>query len=153
MIRAPASSRFETTCCSVERDRRRIGHVQRPELAGEGDLRQIIAGLAGLFAQARPLGAQHQADGTAIGQVQPCGYLDLDCGQVREKPFPEIWRTSRQFLQFRNKDDYEGKCGVCQYHRVCGGCRARAQTMSGNYMAPEPLCDYTPPKAEPGAPE
>ena len=87
---------------------------------------------------------------SAIGQVQPCGYLDLDCGQVREKPFPEIWRTSRQFLQFRNKDDYEGKCGVCQYHRVCGGCRARAQTMSGNDMAPEPLCDYTPPKAETG---
>ncbi|QAZ69056.1 heme b synthase [Solidesulfovibrio carbinolicus] len=84
---------------------------------------------------------------SAVGQVQPCGYLDLDCGQVREKPFPEIWRTSRQFLQFRNKDEYEGKCGVCQYHRVCGGCRARAQTMSGNYMAPEPLCDYTPPKA------
>ena len=80
------------------------------------------------------------------GQVQPCGYLDLDCGQTKETPFPEIWAKSPQFLQFRNQKDYEGKCGVCEYHRVCGGCRARAMTMNGNYMAEEPLCTYQPKK-------
>ena len=73
---------------------------------------------------------------SAVGQVQPCGYLDLDCGQVRQTPFPEIWRSSPQFLQFRDKAAYKGKCGVCEYHRVCGGCRARAQTISGDYMMP-----------------
>lgn len=80
------------------------------------------------------------------GQVQPCGYLDLDCGQTKETPFPEIWRSSPQFLNLRNPEAYKGKCGVCEYHRVCGGCRARAQTMSGDYLAQEPLCDYTPRK-------
>ncbi|MBQ7609352.1 MAG: heme b synthase [Desulfovibrionaceae bacterium] len=78
------------------------------------------------------------------GQVQPCGYLEIDCGQVREKPFPEIWRTSEVFLQFRSPKAYEGKCGVCEYHRFCGGCRARAFSMTGSYLGPEPLCTYTP---------
>ncbi|HKK33145.1 MAG TPA: heme b synthase [Desulfomicrobiaceae bacterium] len=80
------------------------------------------------------------------GQVQPCGYLDLDCGQTKETPFPEIWAKSPRFLQFRDQKEYEGKCGVCEYHRVCGGCRARAMTMNGNYMAEEPLCTYQPKK-------
>ncbi len=80
------------------------------------------------------------------GQVQPCGYLELDCGNVRDTPFPEIWRNSPQFLKLRNKDDYKGKCGVCEYHRVCGGCRARAHTMRGDYLAEEPLCTYQPKK-------
>ncbi len=79
-----------------------------------------------------------------VGQVQPCGYLELDCGNVRTTPFPEIWRNSRQFKQFRNQDEYEGKCGVCEYHKVCGGCRARAHSMDNNYMGEEPLCSYTP---------
>lgn len=82
-----------------------------------------------------------------VGQVQPCGYLELDCGNVRDTPFPEIWSSSRQFRQFRSQKEYEGKCGVCEYHRVCGGCRARAHSMNDNYMAEEPLCTYLPRKA------
>lgn len=81
------------------------------------------------------------------GQVQPCGYLELDCGNVRATPFPEIWRSSRHFLEFRNPADYEGKCGYCEYHKVCGGCRARAHSLTGNHLAQEPLCAYTPKNA------
>lgn len=80
------------------------------------------------------------------GQVQPCGYLELDCGNVRTTPFPEIWRNSSYFRQFRDQSAYEGKCGVCEYHKVCGGCRARAYSMEGNHMAEEPLCTYIPKK-------
>ncbi len=78
------------------------------------------------------------------GQVQPCGYLELDCGQVKNTPFPEIWRKSEHFRQFRTKEEYDGKCGVCEYHNVCGGCRARGYSMKGSHMAEEPLCSYTP---------
>lgn len=78
------------------------------------------------------------------GQVQPCGYLELNCGNVRETPFPEIWRTSQVFQNLRNPGKYEGKCGKCRYHHVCGGCRARAYSMTGNYLAEEPLCAYQP---------
>ncbi len=80
------------------------------------------------------------------GQVQPCGYLELDCGQVRKQPFNEIWESSPQFMKFRDQPSYKGKCGVCEYHNVCGGCRARAHTMSGDYLAEEPLCTYVPQK-------
>lgn len=78
------------------------------------------------------------------GQVQPCGYLELDCGNVRKRPFPDIWRSSRHFLKFRNPADYQGKCGPCEYHKVCGGCRARAYSLTGNHLAEEPLCTYVP---------
>ena len=79
-----------------------------------------------------------------LGGVQPCGYLELDCGNVREKPFREIWETSTIFGNLRDFKKYEGKCGQCEYVRVCGGCRARAHESTGNYLAPEPLCLYQP---------
>jgi heme b synthase len=78
------------------------------------------------------------------GQLQPCGYLTLDCGNVRTTPFPELWKKTPWFLKFRNQDEYTGKCGVCEYHKVCGGCRARASSMTGDPMAQEPLCLYMP---------
>ncbi len=80
------------------------------------------------------------------GQVQPCGYLELDCGQVRDTPFPQIWAESPQFQKLRDPGSYSGKCGSCEYHKVCGGCRARALTMNGDYLAEEPLCTYEPKK-------
>ncbi|MBF0481313.1 MAG: heme b synthase [Desulfovibrionaceae bacterium] len=80
------------------------------------------------------------------GQVQPCGYLDLDCGQVRATPFPEIWANSPKFLALRDQSQYQGKCGACEYHKVCGGCRARAYTIGGDHLAEEPLCSYEPVK-------
>ena len=79
-----------------------------------------------------------------LGQVQPCGYLELDCGNVREKPFREIWEASPIFQNLRDFRKYEGKCGRCKYVQVCGGCRARAYESTGNYLAPEPLCLYQP---------
>lgn len=78
------------------------------------------------------------------GRVQPCGYLELDCGNVRETPFPEIWKNSEIFTKLRDRSQYEGKCGVCEYHNVCGGCRARAYSMTGNWLGPEPLCAHKP---------
>lgn len=82
------------------------------------------------------------------GQVQPCGYLELDCGNVREKPFPEIWRESEIFRNLRNPETFSGKCGICEFHRVCGGCRARAYAMKKDYLAEEPLCTWKPVRKE-----
>ena len=79
------------------------------------------------------------------GQVQPCGYLELDCGQVREKDFADIYLNSPIFQDLRDKKRYKGKCGVCEYWRVCGGCRARAYEATGDYLEEEPLCLYEPP--------
>ncbi|MBO4316879.1 MAG: heme b synthase [Mailhella sp.] len=78
------------------------------------------------------------------GQLQPCGYLTLDCGNVLQTPFPKLWRETAWFKKFRDRSSYEGKCGKCEYHPVCGGCRARAHAMTGDPMGPEPLCLYQP---------
>jgi heme b synthase len=79
-----------------------------------------------------------------VGQVQPCGYLELDCGNVRKQSFKEIWENSPVFLNLRNTDGYHGKCGICEYRKVCGGCRARAYESHGDYMNEEPYCIYEP---------
>ena len=79
-----------------------------------------------------------------VGDVQPCGYLELSAGNIKNTPFSEIWRSSELFARLRDPDKLEGKCGVCEYRRVCGGCRARAYETYGNEMAEEPLCLYQP---------
>jgi len=79
-----------------------------------------------------------------VGQVQPCGYLELNCGNIREKPFREIWEDSEIFRNLRDPSLYQGKCGRCEFVKVCGGCRARAYESTGDYLAPEPLCLYQP---------
>jgi heme b synthase len=81
------------------------------------------------------------------GIVQPCGFLDLNCGDVKEKPFGIVWRESEIFKTLRDFNSLKGKCGKCEYRKVCGGCRARAYEATGDYLAEEPLCLYEPARA------
>jgi heme b synthase len=78
------------------------------------------------------------------GQVQPCGYLEVDCGQIKEKSFRDIWNSSTIFEDLRDLNKYKGKCGRCEFIKVCGGCRARAYEITGNYLGEEPFCIYEP---------
>ncbi len=88
------------------------------------------------------LGGQGFAFVSYKGEVQPCGYLDLVAGNIRETPFPEIWANSELFQQLRRVDDYRGKCHACQYRKVCGGCRARAYALIGDVLGEDPICPY-----------
>jgi AdoMet-dependent heme synthase len=83
-----------------------------------------------------------------LGKVQPCGYLEVDSGDLRKQSFKEIWETSPVFLALRDRSQYSGKCGQCEYFRVCGGCRARAFEATGDYLTEEPLCTYQPRKGK-----
>lgn len=78
------------------------------------------------------------------GIVSPCGYLEIECGNIREKSFREIWEGSTIFNELRNLTGYKGKCGRCQYLAICGGCRARAYAETGDYLEEEPNCIYQP---------
>lgn len=78
------------------------------------------------------------------GEVFPCGYLPLEAGNIRRQPFREIWEDSPLFAELRNPDLLTGKCGVCEFKYVCGGCRARAYGMTGSYLGEEPFCTYQP---------
>ena len=76
------------------------------------------------------------------GEVFPCGYLPVSSGNVKEKPLPEIWRESKIFADLRGASDLGGKCGCCEFSKVCMGCRARAFSSTGDYMAEEPNCSF-----------
>ncbi|MCC7147073.1 MAG: radical SAM protein [Phycisphaeraceae bacterium] len=78
------------------------------------------------------------------GEVFPCGYLPVSSGNVKTTPLPAIWRDSSIFAALRNDDLLEGKCGMCEFKKVCMGCRARAFAESHDYLAEEPNCGYTP---------
>ena len=81
------------------------------------------------------------------GIVQPCGFLNLDCGNVLQTSFTDIWKHSAEFLALRNFKNLKGKCKRCEFKSVCGGCRARAYEATGDYLAEEPLCTYQPASA------
>lgn len=78
------------------------------------------------------------------GKVYPCGYLPVEAGNLRRQPFREVWESAQVFLDLRDPDRLEGKCGICEFKQVCLGCRARAFGMMGDYLAEEPFCVYQP---------
>ncbi|OHD64216.1 MAG: heme b synthase [Spirochaetes bacterium RBG_13_51_14] len=78
------------------------------------------------------------------GDVQPCGYLPLVAGNVRERSFVALWEEAPLFRELRDLENLTGKCGRCEYKTFCAGCRARAYHESGDYLSDEPYCVYLP---------
>ena len=78
------------------------------------------------------------------GRVQGCGYLDVEAGNIRDRSFEQIWTNATLFRQLRDLSNIKGKCGICEYKTVCGGCRARAYESTGDYLEAEPYCIYQP---------
>lgn len=81
------------------------------------------------------------------GEVFPCGYLPVSAGNVRNESLEKIWRDAEVFKILRDPKNLQGKCGYCEYKRICMGCRARAFALTGNYLAEEPYCVYEPRRA------
>ncbi|HYK83015.1 MAG TPA: radical SAM protein [Gemmatimonadales bacterium] len=84
---------------------------------------------------------------TPDGRVTPCPYLPAVAGDLRTQSFGDIWRAAPLLRQLR-EGALGGKCGVCEYREVCGGCRARAFALTGDVLAADPSCAYEP---SPGA--
>jgi radical SAM protein with 4Fe4S-binding SPASM domain len=116
----------------VKREQGMAAPVAKPPHPGHGaPSKGCLAGLGVLFVSHR-------------GDVYPCGYLPVDCGNVLQRRLVEIWDESEDLARMRDVAALEGKCGVCGYKKVCGGCRGRAFAATGNYMAEEPFCAYIP---------
>lgn len=79
-----------------------------------------------------------------IGDVCPSGFLQLPAGNVREQPLATIYRQASLFRALRDETALKGKCGVCEFKRICGGSRARAYALTGDYLAADPSCVYQP---------
>jgi radical SAM protein with 4Fe4S-binding SPASM domain len=85
---------------------------------------------------------------TPDGKVTPCPYLPEVAGDLRTDTFAAVWRTSPLFRRLRD-GALGGKCGVCEYRKLCGGCRARAFALTGDVLASDPSCAYEPTGATP----
>lgn len=78
------------------------------------------------------------------GEIFPSGFLPIATGNVRQEDLVEVYRTHPLFVELRDRSRLRGKCGVCEYAKVCGGSRARAYAVTGDYLAAEPYCAHIP---------
>jgi radical SAM protein len=86
-----------------------------------------------------------------IGEIYPSGFLPVVAGNVRTDSLVDIYRHHPLFLDLRNPDKLQGRCGRCEYRTICAGSRARAYGVTGNYLAEDPFCGYVP-EVEPAMP-
>ena len=80
---------------------------------------------------------------TPDGKLTPCPYLPEVAGDLRTHSFAEVWRSAPLFRALR-EGVLGGKCGACEYRKLCGGCRARAFAIAGDVLAADPSCTYEP---------
>jgi len=85
----------------------------------------------------------HYARVTPNGQVTPCPFMENSAGSVRERSFAEIWQDAPVLQELRTPK-LEGRCGACEFQKLCGGCRARPLARDGNVMGEDFLCRYEP---------
>lgn len=80
------------------------------------------------------------------GTVTPCVMLPVGIGNVKDKPFREIWDESFVISDLRDRSNLGGKCGSCVIRERCGGCRGVAYGYYQTHMAEDPHC-WLPPEA------
>ncbi|MBF0254167.1 MAG: TIGR04053 family radical SAM/SPASM domain-containing protein [Candidatus Omnitrophica bacterium] len=85
------------------------------------------------------------------GEIMPSGFLPITAGNVRTVTLGEIYRGHSLFKDLRDTALLKGKCGRCSFKEMCGGSRARAYALTGDYLAEEPCCSYEPPRGDGGA--
>ena len=78
------------------------------------------------------------------GEIYPSGFLPISAGNVRLDSLVDVYRNSPLFLELRDSESRHGKCGICEYRKLCGGSRARAYALTGDYLAADPRCSYQP---------
>ncbi len=83
-----------------------------------------------------------------LGNVNPCHFVQhKTVGNIRERSFNELWNENPCKLLCelrRQKELLKGKCGICEYKDVCGGCRQKAWFFEGDFFEEDPTCIYNP---------
>jgi radical SAM protein len=78
------------------------------------------------------------------GEIFPSGFLPVSGGNVLHDSLTGIYRNSDLFRSLRDTTQRGGKCGVCEYLKICGGSRSRAYASTGDFLAEDPRCIYQP---------
>lgn len=86
-----------------------------------------------------------------LGEICPSGFLPVSAGNFRRERLADIYRNSPIFRELRDPSLLKGKCGACEFKSLCGGSRARAYAVGGDYLAEDPYCAYLPKKPAVGA--
>jgi radical SAM protein with 4Fe4S-binding SPASM domain len=135
----PYSLEIRATCAPHQtRIVRQQVAASSPEFSGRAAMmRGCLAGSAIAF-------ISHKAE------VFPCGYLPVSAGDLKQRDFWDIWENSEVFRTISDPGALKGKCGVCEFKVICGGCRARAFGVTGDFMGQEPYCLYEPKAEKPG---
>ena len=82
------------------------------------------------------------------GEIFPSGFLPVTGGNVLQDSLTDVYRNSGLFKTLRDTEQRGGKCGLCEYRKICGGSRARAYALTGDFLAADPRCVYQPHLAE-----
>ncbi|HXS95717.1 MAG TPA: TIGR04053 family radical SAM/SPASM domain-containing protein [Candidatus Limnocylindrales bacterium] len=82
------------------------------------------------------------------GEIYPSGFLPVSGGNVLQDSLTDVYRNSSLFKTLRDTTQREGKCGICEFQKVCGGSRSRAFAFTGDYLASDPRCVYQPHSAD-----
>lgn len=85
----------------------------------------------------------HYARVNHHGGVTACPYIEQEVGNIRSTSFSKTWSDSEDLARLRDPQ-LNGKCGVCEYRMLCGGCRARPLAAGGGLMDADDLCAYQP---------
>jgi radical SAM protein with 4Fe4S-binding SPASM domain len=80
---------------------------------------------------------------TPEGDVTPCPYMPVSAGNLRQRSFADLWHSAGVFTDLR-APQLGGRCGACEFAKICGGCRCRAYATYGDYLAEDPACAYQP---------
>jgi radical SAM protein len=78
------------------------------------------------------------------GDIYPSGFLPLACGNVRTSSLVDVYRQAPLFQALHSPEQFRGKCGQCEFSRICGGSRARAFAHTGDALESDPFCLYQP---------
>jgi radical SAM protein len=78
------------------------------------------------------------------GEIFPSGFLPVTGGNVLHDSLTDVYRNSDLFRTLRDTSRREGKCGICEYRKICGGSRSRAYALTGDFLAEDPRCIYQP---------
>ena len=78
------------------------------------------------------------------GEIYPSGFLPVSGGNVRNDSLVEVYQNSSLFRILREPSAKLGKCSYCEFTKICGGSRARAYALTGNYLEADPRCCYQP---------
>lgn len=81
-----------------------------------------------------------------LGDIYPSSMLPIKLGDIRKDSLKDIYKHSSVLKKIKNADLLKDKCGLCEYRNICGGSRARAFLVTGDYLAADPYCIYTPPR-------